>query len=104
MAWIFTRGGLTALLTVSALAWPSVGLADAPVVTRAPDIDGSLVVGQTVRAVHGAWTGSEETATGYIWLRCPDEDYEDCITISRATPSAPPGGPSTPTVTTMQAP
>ena len=86
MAWIFTRGGLTALLVGSALAWPSVGLADAPVVTRAPDIDGSLVVGKTLRAVNGAWTGSEETATGFIWLRCPDEATRTA-SRSRARPA-----------------
>jgi hypothetical protein len=82
----FTRAGLGALLIASALAWPAAGLADDPVaVTRAPDIDGSFVVGQTLHAVHGVWTGPEDTSWGYTWQRCPDEDFEDCSTISGAT-------------------
>jgi hypothetical protein len=80
------RRGLSAFVAVAALAWPSVVLADdPPVVTRAPDVEGTLVVGQTLRAVHGAWTGSADAATGFTWLRCPDEDFEDCVTIPRAT-------------------
>jgi hypothetical protein len=80
------RGGLPALVAAAVLAWPSVGLADdPPVVTRAPDIEGTLVVGQTLRAVNGAWSGSADAATGYTWLRCPDADFEDCTTIPRAT-------------------
>ena len=90
MASTFTRmglrGGLTVLVAGSALAWPSTGLADGPPdVTRAPDIEGRPVVGETLRAVRGQWTGSEDTTTGYTWLRCPDEDFDDCITIPRAT-------------------
>jgi hypothetical protein len=78
---------LSVLVATAALvAWPSVVRADdPPVVTRAPDVEGTLVVGETLRAVHGAWTGSADAATGYTWLRCPDEDFEDCTTIPRAT-------------------
>jgi hypothetical protein len=82
------RGGVTALVAACALAWPSAGLAaDPPIVTRAPDIDGQLVVGATLHAVHGAWSGSSDAASGYTWLRCPDEDFEDCSTIPGATTS-----------------
>src|SRR3954470_15047585 len=81
-----TRGGLVAAVAAVALAWPSAGLADdPPTVTRAPDIEGSLVVGSTLHAVHGQVSGSSDAATGYTWQRCPDEDFEDCSTISRAT-------------------
>jgi hypothetical protein len=80
------RGGLPALVAAAVLAWPSVGLADdPPVVTRAPDIEGTLVVGQTLRAVNGAWNGSADAATGFTWLRCSDADFEDCTTIPKAT-------------------
>jgi hypothetical protein len=82
----FIRAGLGALLIASALAWPSAGLADDPVaVTRAPDISGKFVVGETLRAVNGSWTGPDDTSWGYTWQRCPDDDFEDCSTISGAT-------------------
>src|SRR4051794_31588489 len=81
-----TRGGLVAAVAALALAWPSVGLADDPPnVTRAPDIEGTPVVGVTLHAVRGEVTGSPDAATGYVWYRCPDEDFEDCHAISRAT-------------------
>jgi len=86
LASTFTRAGIGALLIASALAWPSAGLADDPVaVTRAPDIDGKFVVGETLHAVRGQWTGPADTAWGYTWQRCPDEDFEDCSTIPGAT-------------------
>src|SRR4051812_12478307 len=81
-----TRGGLVAAVAAVALAWPSVGLADdPPTVTRAPDIEGNTVVGSTLHAVRGQVTGSADAATGYTWQRCPDEDFDDCSTISQAT-------------------
>jgi hypothetical protein len=91
MVWIFTRVGvvrsaLWAFVAACALAAPSVVLAaDPPVVTRAPDITGTPVVGATLHAVDGAFTGSADAASGFTWLRCPDEDFEDCVTIARAT-------------------
>jgi hypothetical protein len=82
----FTRGGLVAAVAAVTLAWPSVGLADdPPVVTRAPDIEGQLIVGSTLHAVRGQVSGSADAATGYTWQRCSDEDFDDCSTISRAT-------------------
>ena len=94
MVWIFTRkgairDGLLALGAVTALAWPSVvAAADPPVVTKAPDITGTPMVGSTLHAVNGAYTGSADAATGFTWLRCPDTDFEDCVTIPRATADA----------------
>jgi hypothetical protein len=82
----FTRGGLVAAVAAVTLAWPSVGLADdPPVVTRAPGIEGQLIVGSTLHAVGGQVSGSSDAATGYTWQRCSDEDFDDCSTISRAT-------------------
>jgi hypothetical protein len=82
------RGGLMGLGIAAALIVPSTGLAladDAPVVTRAPDISGTPQVGQTLHAVHGAWGGSSDAAENYTWVRCPDQDFEDCSTIQGAT-------------------
>src|SRR3954470_4499987 len=82
----FTRGGLVALVAASALAWPGAVLADAPPVgTRAPEIQGKPIVGQTLQAVGGAWSGSADAAENYAWRRCSDADFEDCSTISGAT-------------------
>src|SRR3954471_2718816 len=88
MVWIFTRKGaaLVALALAVLLALPTAGQADDPLaVTRAPDIEGKLILGETVRAVNGAWTGPADAGVNYTWQRCTDEDFEDCITISRAT-------------------
>ncbi len=89
VAWNFTRkdavrGGLATVGVALALVVPAAA-DDAPVVTRAPEIQGTLMVGQTLRAVNGAWSGSQDAAANYTWRRCPDQDFEDCITIPRAT-------------------
>jgi hypothetical protein len=71
---------------VAALIVPSTVLADdAPVVTQAPSIQGTPQVGQTLRAVNGKWSGSQDAAENYTWVRCPDQDFEDCSTIQGAT-------------------
>ncbi len=88
MVWIFTRKSATALaLGFAALfALPNMVFADDPLaVTRAPDIQGKLVVGQTLHAVNGAWTGPADAADNYTWQRCADEDFDDCSTIGGAT-------------------
>src|SRR4051812_23754728 len=86
---MISRGGLMVLAALAVLVFPSASLADGtPTVTRAPDIEGNLVVGSTLHAVHGTWSGSAGTATGFTWLRCPDEDFDDCSTISHATTSS----------------
>src|SRR3954453_9587976 len=88
MVWIFTRkgAGVLALSLASLLALPNAVFADDPLqVTRAPEIQGKLVVGQTLHAVNGAWTGPADTAENYTWERCTDEDFEDCSTIPGAT-------------------
>jgi hypothetical protein len=88
MVWIFTRkgAGVLALSLASLLALPNAVFADDPLqVTRAPEIEGKLVVGQTLHAVNGAWTGPADAADNYTWQRCADEDFEDCSTIGGAT-------------------
>jgi hypothetical protein len=91
MVWIFTRRGAGALALglASLLALPKMVLADDPVaVTRAPEIQGKLVLGQTLHAVNGAWTGPADAVENYTWQRCTDEDFEDCSTIAGATEDA----------------
>jgi hypothetical protein len=79
------RRGLPGLVMACAVMSSSTAWAgDAPVVTHAPDIHGDPVVGQTLQAADGAWTGSADAAANYTWLRCPDSDFEDCITIPQA--------------------
>lgn len=80
------RSGLMVLGVAASLIVPSTGLAaDAPVVTHAPDIQGTPQVGETLKAVHGAWSGSQDASENYTWRRCPDQDFEDCSTIPGAT-------------------
>jgi hypothetical protein len=91
MVWIFSRraAGALALGLASLLALPNSVFADDPlVVTRAPEITGKLVVGQTLHAVNGAWTGPADAADNYTWQRCADEDFDDCSTIGGATTDA----------------
>ena len=88
MVWIFTRKSATALALgfAALLAAPNMVFADDPLaVTRAPEIQGKLVVGQTLHAVNGAWTGPSDAADNYTWQRCADEDFDDCSTIGGAT-------------------
>ena len=80
------RSGLIGIGVAVALAVPSFAVADdPPVVTQAPNITGTPQVGQTLHAVDGKWTGSQDAAENYAWLRCTDQDFEDCITIPGAT-------------------
>jgi hypothetical protein len=84
MVWIFTRRGAGALALglASLLVVPNSVFADDPLaVTRAPAVQGKLVVGQTLHAVNGAWTGPAGAADNYTWQRCPDEDFDDCSTV-----------------------
>jgi len=80
MVWIFTRrgAGAVALGLASLLVAPKIVMADDPLaVTRAPEITGKLVVGQTLHAVNGKWTPAD-AGENYTWQRCTDEDFEDC--------------------------
>jgi hypothetical protein len=73
---------VSAAFVTSAAARPSV----APVNRCAPTIEGKLVVGRTIRAGAGCWSGSP-TKFAYQWLRC-DEKGTNCIRIRGATSAA----------------
>jgi hypothetical protein len=58
-------------------------LAAAPQNTTEPSIDGKFMVGQTVTAGNGAWSGNP-TSYSYKWQRC-DPDGSSCGNISGQT-------------------
>ena len=62
-----------------------------PTNTSQPQISGSAVVGSTLTATTGSWTGSP-TSYGYRWTRCPvtgsAPDASNCAAISGATTSS----------------
>jgi CHRD domain len=58
--------------------------ATSPVNTSLPMITGSLLVGQTIQASTGAWTGLTSNGFGYQWSRC-NTDGTSCASISGAT-------------------
>jgi hypothetical protein len=63
----------------------------APTNTAEPQISGTPVVGGTLKATRGTWTGSP-TSYGYQWARCPSSggaaDASDCAAIGGATTSS----------------
>jgi len=62
------------------------GTVAAPVNTAAPAISGSPVVGQTLTAASGSWSGSP-TSYAYQWYRC-DSSGAACAAISGADASS----------------
>ena len=80
---------LASLATVLALAGGgSAATQAAPENTTEPRITGSPVVGSTLTASQGAWTGSP-TSFAYQWVRCPRSgglpSGADCAAIGGAT-------------------
>ncbi len=66
-------------LTAVVIAKPS-----SPVNTSVPVISGSLLVGHTLQASGGLWTGLGTTGLGYQWARC-NLNGTSCASISGAT-------------------
>ena len=52
--------------------------------TSLPSISGSLLVGHTIQASTGAWTGLTSNGFGYQWSRC-NTNGTSCASISGAT-------------------
>jgi hypothetical protein len=68
--------GLGASLLVLAGVVAASALAAAPQNTTQPTVDGKVMVGQTLTANNGAWSGSPTSFT-YQWQRC-DQDGTSC--------------------------
>jgi hypothetical protein len=111
VVWIFTRkgairDGLLALGAVAALVWPSaVAAADPPVVTKAPDISGTPMVGATLHAVNGEYTGSADAGNMIrvtMWAAEGDDssykasDPTEVVKTKSGDTPAPPTTPSGP--------
>jgi hypothetical protein len=78
-----TRNLLTALVAViSTGALASSAFAAVPSNTAAPDISGTVAVGQTLTVSNGMWTGSP-TMFSYQWQRCSSST--SCTDITGAT-------------------
>ncbi len=94
-AWALAAGGALVLgLAAAALASGTAGAAGqaAPTNTVEPRISGSTVVGSTLTATRGEWSGSTPMTFSYQWVRCPESggagDGSNCAAISGATTSA----------------
>jgi hypothetical protein len=64
----------------------------APHNTKEPVVSGNTVVGSTLSATNGDWTGTAPINYAYQWVRCPTSggkpDGSDCASISGATTSS----------------
>src|SRR5689334_5771032 len=75
---------VAAAAAILAAAAPAATAATAPTNTCPPTIEGSLVVGKTVKAGNGCWVNSP-TSFAYKWLRCTTEAAKTCTPIAGAT-------------------
>jgi hypothetical protein len=77
--------------TVASNATPVVSASGqqsgAPVNTVFPSVAGAAVVGQTMTATPGTWTGAAPITFAYQWLRC-DNAGLNCVSIAGATTSS----------------
>ncbi len=94
-AWALASGFLLALgLGGAALTSGTAGAASqaAPTNTAEPRISGAPVVGATLNATRGEWSGSTPMTFAFQWVRCPESggaaDGSNCAAISGATTSA----------------
>src|SRR4029077_13581004 len=59
----------------------------APLNTQAPQISGTVAVGQQLQAARGSWTGTPAPTFAYQWLDC-DSGGNNCSPIQGATASS----------------
>jgi hypothetical protein len=84
----------SALVAAAGLSTGSAGAASqaAPKNTTEPRISGSAVVGSTLTATRGDWSGTAPLSYAFQWVRCPSSggksDGSDCAAIAGATTSA----------------
>ena len=88
-------GAATVVGTLAAVFLPAgvfASAATAPTPTGQPRILGTPVVGHTLTATNGSWSGSTPMTFTYQWRRCPKDggaaDASDCGVIPDATKSA----------------
>jgi Ig domain of plant-specific actin-binding protein len=87
-------GAIAAGVLAAVLIPAAVGAspASAPKPTGQPRIVGTPVVGHTLTATNGSWSGSTPMTFSYQWRRCPKSggasDASDCGVIPNATRSA----------------
>jgi hypothetical protein len=89
VVWTLAAAALASLATVLALPGGGGAVTDArPDNTREPRITGSAVVGSTLTASQGSWSGSP-TSFAYQWVRCGKggglPSGADCAAIGGAT-------------------
>jgi hypothetical protein len=71
-------------LSATFVATASAATEAAPTNTCPPTIEGSLVVGKSVRAGNGCWVNGPTSYT-YKWLRCTNQTAKACTPIGGAT-------------------
>jgi sugar lactone lactonase YvrE len=81
---VVTASELGASATETSPASPVIAGAGAPVVEQAPSATGTPLVGYTLTASPGAWSGAGALSYAYQWQRC-DADGEACEAIGSAT-------------------
>jgi hypothetical protein len=82
------RGALAVVLAAGFALGPSTAGEswNGPTVTRAPWIQGTTTVGQSLWANGGTWSGPSGTQVSYQWLRCTDpSNMYSCSLINGAT-------------------
>jgi hypothetical protein len=86
--------GVTTAIVLSLAVVAGVGSAAsqvAPTNADEPVISGDAVVGSTLTATQGTWSGSP-TSFAFQWLRCPssggNSDGSDCAVVGGATTQA----------------
>ena len=89
IGWTLVAAALASLATVLALPGGSSALSQAvPNSTAEPRISGSPVVGRTLTASQGSWSGAP-TSFAYQWVRCPRDgglpSGANCAAIGGAT-------------------
>src|SRR6202167_4832275 len=71
-------------VTQTSAATQPIAATAAPIVEAPPAASGTGLIGDTLTATTGAWSGEEAVSYGYQWERC-NEYGDSCSSLSRAT-------------------